>query len=579
MRRARLVRRLVALAPFPAAVLAAAAMAAFFAPPAAAQADGSPAPARVASAAERGGEPAVNPRTWVDHDGRPIVKPEERGKNLYAHELREAITEPLGRAFDVPDKILSFLDGLGLVNDKEAENVNVFDEVPNSTWFTNRNHVRSMRPEELTAGPGGERVFPAEGWTIKAAKRAGVTPGFTIKDSADKRWIVKLDAPGYPQLTSGTDAIVSRLLFAAGYNVPYDVPVTFRREDLMIDEELARGEGDDPPFTEADLETLLAHGHREADGRYYGQASLYLDGTPIGHIDMRGRRPDDPNDSFRHPHRRELRGLYTISAWLGSWDTKDHQSLDAFRETADTLGHVQHYLVDFGGALGASANGPKEAQYGFEYTVDWEWIARRLVTFGFAIEPWRRARQESGIPSVGNFQSEVFHPDDHRSLQPHPAFIEHTAADGYWGAKIVASFSDGQIAAAIDAAGFEDPRAKPYLLDALTERRDKVARFWFERVAPLDFFHVDGGLLRFRDLAVDRRLEAPRAYEARILLENGERRDMTITLPAAEIAFGTFGEATLATIRLRPVGSGAMPAVVELMREGAAWRIARVRHG
>jgi hypothetical protein len=53
-----------------------------------------------------------------------------------------------------------------------------------------------------------------------------------------------------------------------------------------------------------------------------------------------------------------------------------------------------------------------------------------------------------------------------------------TDRDGYWGAKIVASFSDEQIAAAV--AKYEDPRARDYVVRTLT-RRDKIVRHWFER--------------------------------------------------------------------------------------------------
>jgi len=42
----------------------------------------------------------------------------------------------------------------------------------------------------------------------------------------------------------------------------------------------------------------------------------------------------------------------------------------------------------------------------------------------------------------------------------------------------VASFTDAQVAAAIDAAGYEDPRVKPALLALLLARRDKLVRYW-----------------------------------------------------------------------------------------------------
>src|SRR4029078_13581581 len=120
---------------------------------------------------------------------------------------------------------------------------------------------------------------------------------------------------------------------------------------------------------------------------------------------------------------------------------------------------------------------------------------------------------DSGIPSVGNFEAVEFDPADWAPLQYMELFRRMTLADAYWGAQIVGSFSNAQIAAAVDAAGYEDPRAREYIQRTLIARRDKIARFWFARVAPLDFFHVKDGYLLFHDLALDLGLTSARGYE------------------------------------------------------------------
>ncbi|MGH7724037.1 MAG: hypothetical protein ACREOU_01275 [Candidatus Eiseniibacteriota bacterium] len=520
------------------------------------------------------------PQTWTDHDARPIREPEEREKNLMGHQFREAVVEPLSHAFDIPDKLLWLVDAFGADTEEEGANVNKFDEVPNSSWFTNRNHVRALTSDEIRKGPIGSDLRPVPPYTIKSYKKSGVNPGFNIKDAADKRWVVKLDPPSHPQLGSGADAVVSRLLYAAGYNLPHDVPFTFRRDELEIDDDLAKGVEGDPPLTAALLDSMLVRGAVK-DGKHYAQASLFLEGTPIGHIDMRGRRPDDPNDLHSHKNRRELRGLYVLMSWLGSWDTKDHQSLDTFIENGeDSTGYVRHHLLDVGAALGAAAEGPKAVPYGYENRIDWGWTMRRLFSLGFATEPWRRTEQVTGIPSVGNFESDVYEPQKFKPLQPHPAFRERTDRDDYWGAKIVASFSDVQIEAAIDAAGYEDPRAKPLLLDLLKRRRDKVARYWFGVVAPLDYFHVDGSVLRFRDLAVDRKLEGPRSYEARIDSREGHLETDHLLLQENALVLDQLGaEPTHIVLELAIAGRDAKPATVELRKENGAWKVASVSHG
>jgi hypothetical protein len=444
--------------------------------------------------------------------------------------------------------------------------------------------VRALPTEAIRVGSLGEDLRPKLPWSIRSVKKQGVNPGFNIRDAAGKRWVVKLDPPGHPQLGSGADAVVTRLVWAAGFNVPHDVPVKFSRRDLELDPELVTGKDGAPPFTERDLDSLLARGHVSDGGVSYGQASLFVEGEPIGPAQARFRRKDDPNDHYVHRDRRELRGLFVLMSWLQSWDTKDHQTFQAFVPAAkgDSLGATKTYLLDLGASLGASAEGAKAPWMGYENRVDWGWIGRRIVTLGWIEEPWRSIPQETGIPSVGNMNATHYDPDDFRPLQPHPAFSRRTLRDAYWGAKLVASFSDAQIAAAIDAVGYEDPRAKPKLMELLTERRDRVARHWFEKVAPLDFFVVRSGALQFRDLAVDRRLVPERRYLVKLaeLDGGGSMRDLPRELTDPLLPLAGLGDATHAVLELRVLDLGAEPVRVELVRDGAGaeWRIALVRH-
>lgn len=334
-------------------------------------------------------------------------------------------------------------------------------------------------------------------------------------------------------------------------------------------------------MTEADLDTLLAQGATFPDGSYSAYASLFLPGKPLGALSMERRRPGDTNDWYSHRNRRELRGLYVLCAWVGNWDVKDHQWLDMFVETRDSLGYVKHYILDVGSSLGAGARGPKGLQSGYEYSLDFAWAARRLVTLGFVTEPWRRANQDTGIPSVGNFESEVFKPEDYKARLPHPAFREMTVRDGYWGAKIVASFSDAQIAAAVDAAHYDDPRAHDFLVRNLIIRRDKIAKHWFERVAPVDFFWVENGTLRFRDLAVDVGLTRARSYEVDVEALGGGPAGITrARLKTPDLPLLDFGSgASQLSLTISIDGSRAKPARVELTRRGNLWIVTRVRHG
>ena len=530
-------------------------------------------------AAPATGAPRIADSTWVDHDRQAIRRPPDWEPNYWGQQVRQGFTDPLSHLFDIPDKLLWVARAFGANTKEEAVNANAFDEAPNSAWFTNRNHRNAVPVAELRRGPHPS-FLPKKPWTIKHAKQTGYSAGFQIKDADGKKWLVKLDPLGYPQLGSGADMVARTLLHAAGYNVPHNEPIRFQRGDLTIDPDLLRGaEGE--LFTNANLDSVLARGAVFPDGSYSAYASLFLAGHALGSPSMNQRRPGDSNDWYKHVNRRALRGLFVLCSWTNGWDTKDQQFLDMFVETRDSLGHVEHYILDAGSSFGAGAAGPKSVWAGYENTVDFKWIARRFATLGFVQEPWRRARQETGIPSVGRYESAVYEPQDFRQLVQQPAFREMTDRDGYWGAKIVASFSDEQIAAAVDAGQYDDPRATEFLVRNLIVRRDKIARYWFDRVAPLDFFHVEDGTLRFHDLAVDVGLERARAYDVEVESSggrgSGDRRvHLSGTLlPLTALANG----ASHLSLEISIAGNGAKPAYVELTWKGSAWIVTRVRHG
>lgn len=522
----------------------------------------------------------IDDSTWTDHDGVPIPPPPDWQENFWGHGLRQALVDPLSHAFDIPNKLFAVAKLFGAHPDRQAVNVNAFDEVPNSSWFTNRNHVRAVPTSELAQGPDAV-TLPRMPWVIRHAKHGGTSLGFQIKDADGKKWLVKIDPRGYPQLSGGADMISRTLLHAAGYNVPHNEPVRFVRSDLTIDPELQKGTKGER-FTDANLDSLLARCAVVPDGRFTGFASQYLAGHVLGSPSMNRKRPGDANDWYTHANRRDLRGLYVVCSWIGDWDTKDANFLDTFTQTRDSLGHVDHYILDPGSSLGANATGPKLLSGAFENDFDFKWVVRRFVTLGFIIEPWRRAHQNSGIPSVGNFESVEFQPNTFRPELQQPAFIHMTDRDAYWGAKIVASFSDAQIAAAVDAAHYDDPRAPTFLVQRLIERRDKIARYWFGRVAPLDFFVVHGAALRFHDLAVDVGLTHARGYDVEVEGGHGAGQSEThsrlhvdsATLPLADLAHA----ASTLSLEISVTGSRAKPTHVELTRRGSEWVVMRVIH-
>ena len=101
-----------------------------------------------------------------------------------------------------------------------AQNLNSVDEVPDSSWFTNRAGHKRLTADDIERGPDTS-AGPAPGpWTITSSKSDGMTPGFTVKDMNGERWFLKFDPPGYRAMSTGTEVTVTKLMWALGYNVP-----------------------------------------------------------------------------------------------------------------------------------------------------------------------------------------------------------------------------------------------------------------------------------------------------------------------------------------------------------------------
>jgi hypothetical protein len=256
--------------------------------------------------------------------------PVERDPNAIVDFLEYSVRRPLSHVFMPPRALRSWLDSKVEVYNPTAE-----DDVVNSSWFTHRNGKRRMTPDEVAHGPGDGTGPDTSGtWTVFRADKEGVTPGFMLRDAAGVGYLVKFDPPDYAELASSAEVITSRLLHASGYFVPecavtYIDPSNVRAaEGLTFEDPLGR----ENPVGDDFVQELLQPVPRRADGRVRAVASKLLSGT-LGPFDYEGTRDDDPADTIPHEHRRELRGLYVLAAWLNHLDTKQHNSLDVASST------------------------------------------------------------------------------------------------------------------------------------------------------------------------------------------------------------------------------------------------------
>src|SRR5262249_43350800 len=108
--------------------------------------------------------------------------------------------------------------GLDLERQRRALGVNAVDEVPSSTWFTNRLGVRDLTIDEPTNGPPTpDSPEPPKPWTIKSAKPGGGDVGFVVEDARGEKFLLKFDAPGYEEQETATHIIVGKILWACGF--------------------------------------------------------------------------------------------------------------------------------------------------------------------------------------------------------------------------------------------------------------------------------------------------------------------------------------------------------------------------
>ncbi|HXK18185.1 MAG TPA: hypothetical protein VNG33_10305 [Polyangiaceae bacterium] len=379
-----------------------------------------------------------------------------------------------------------------------ATNVNAFDEVPNSSWFENRLGSRFMTPDEVSQGACTDEVLDPNGpdgsWLIDKGKDNGANPGFRVNIKGLGKFMLKTDPETEPDRATGATAIASRIYYAAGYYAPCDSVVYFRPSLLKLKPGLTvtNNEGTTKPFDQASLERILRQASHK-DGLVRMVASAWLPGKPIGPYRYEGIRQDDPNDAIAHEDRRELRGARLLAAWLNHFDTREQNTLDVFlpvdKDKKDGPGFVRHYVIDLGDCFGSqwTVDGISR-RLGTSYIFDAGHIAEDFVTLATQQRPWERVQRNAGI--FGYFSARDFDPEAWRGEYPNPAFMRMTEQDGAWMARILASFSDELVRAAVSVGNY-DSVSEAYLVQTLITRRQVILQRYLSQLSPL--VHITAG--------------------------------------------------------------------------------------
>jgi hypothetical protein len=467
---------------------------------------------------------ALRPPVVKDSDDRPFPRalPED-SESDFANSLDVILLRPISHAF-------LFEQG------GEARNVNSLDEVPDSTWYTNR----VVAPEDLERGP-----CPAEDATppfkIRSSKTSGATPGFAVKDARGQKYMIKRDAllEGQQEVGTAADAIVSRLYWAIGFNAPCNNVLYIDEKDMVIDEKSmeTRAIGKKRPLKPEKVADALKTATRRADGKLRVSASRFIDGEPVGTWRTEGTRSDDPNDVIPHEDRRELRGERFLAAWVNHWDSRGPQSFDTFVRSPDKKGgYVLHYFIDFSDSLGATPMRTRwpEPRMGFTTVSNAPTIAADVLTFGLIRRPWDEVRVDPRFPNLGFFNVEHFEPMHYSPQTPLVRWARAQSSDLGWMARKIARFTTAHVKVAVKQGKWSNPAEEARLVELLMGRREKILRAAFSKSSPLADLAMKGpGRLCATDLGVTTGMSKAESVSYLLELREGEELERSRGTPVA----------------------------------------------
>lgn len=426
-------------------------------------------------------------------------------------------------------------EAVGIEHHGEAVNVNSLDEVPDSSWFTNRIGAHPLTTAELARGACSPALIldpngSADGtWLIDHGKTNGSSPGFRVSIPGAGKYLFKGEPPEQPERPSAASAIGAAAYAAAGFNTSCEQIVYFRPSLLKLAPGLTHqgNFGAMVPFDQKAVDKILADCPHQG-GLVRMQVSAWLPGYLIGPFSYTGTRSDDPNDIIAHDDRRELRGGRLLAAWLDHFDAREQNSMDSWIAESHekkakpdaSPGHVVHYYLDTSDCLGSEWDWEEiSRRLGYSYIADWGDMARDLVTLGIPTRPWDRVRREPGEEIFGFFNVKDFEPDQWKNEYPNAAFSRMTERDGAWMARILAHFTPEMVDALGAMGQFSNPNKTAYLTSVLQGRLGKILQRYLTHLSPLTDAHVENGdqicavdLAKWRGIAPPNRFQ----YVARL---------------------------------------------------------------
>ena len=344
-----------------------------------------------------------------------------------------------------------------------ALNVNTVDEVPDSSWFTNRIGRRDMTVADVAKGPDRVERVSLDGWVVSGGKSSGVQPGFRMTDPAGQLYQIEVDPPSNPELASGAEIIGTAFYHAIGYNTVDVYLAEIDRAALVISERATIRDplnGKRRRLKKSDLDEVFERAARRA-GRPLPRARQPLCARqaarqlPL----LRHAARTTRTTSFAHEHRRELRGARVFGAWLNHDDSRGINSLDMLEtDRRARVGQALHVRLRLDPRQRHGLRPASSARQRIHLRA-----AARMADAGDArrIRPAVDAHRLSRRSAVGRpVRGEVVRPDEveARVSQRRPS-TTCGPDDAFWAARIVARFTDEMIGAVVQKAQYSDPRA------------------------------------------------------------------------------------------------------------------------
>ncbi len=455
---------------------------------------------------------------WKDNDQTPIAKKPNSFYSPYMWDgADQAVFRPVAKVW--------------LANPKVAAiNVNAVDEVADSSWFTNRLTRRLMTPKELAQGACDDLNddLPTP-WTVIGGKPDGSNPGFIIKDGTGRKYLMKTDGHNQSERPTGSDVVGASIYHAAGYFAPCNrvVEVTLDKLVLSPKAKIKLTNGTKERMTQEHVKKVLEKATHLGPGRYRASVSQFIDGIPISPWIYEGTWDEDPNDVVPHEHRREVRGMYVLAAWLDHIDSRQENTMAAWMKTGKDAGYVRHYMIDFGDTLGILfVWDDLSKRFGHSGYFDLHHMFLDFISAGLIDRPWFHAKIGKAGKELGYFDSRRFVADEWIPGYPNPAFLERTEADMAWMARIIARITDKHIVEVSKRARFTKPIIEEELIRILGERREKILERFLTRLSPLTWPEIrnQGGKqeICLQDLAVWTKIRKEQQRSYRVTSYMGE---------------------------------------------------------